>query len=335
MADNDVIFKDQNAVPLSFNPRTKDIGAGVRESIIGIADTANTQVDPMPKTGGTVTAKAQDGAGNNLTSKTAGAERSLTVAVVDGSGNQITAFGGAGGTASNFGSADPVAGTAIGFSDGTNMREARVFDADSGGGTQFVVGVGLRKTASGGSVEAGTSTDPLRTDPTGTTTQPISGTIALGAGAAAIGSIIGRTTMTVVTPAVTLAAYTAGLEIGGLMTFAVGGAGTGGTLMSVRVTSKAVQTTALTAFIFTTNPSNSTWADRTAPAINAADVASLLCAVPLTSAYSGLGTHTVWNVGNIGAQFLGASLYVVLVTVSATSLNSTSDITVSLGLKVD
>jgi hypothetical protein len=44
-----------------------------------------------------------------------------TVAIVDGSGNQITAFGGSGGTASNFGSAFPTAGTAIGLTSGTNM----------------------------------------------------------------------------------------------------------------------------------------------------------------------------------------------------------------------
>lgn len=44
-----------------------------------------------------------------------------TVAIVDGSGNQITAFGGSGGTASNFGSTFPTAGTAIGLTNGTNM----------------------------------------------------------------------------------------------------------------------------------------------------------------------------------------------------------------------
>lgn len=145
----------------------------------------------------------------------------LDVAIVDGSGNQITSFGGgtqyadgdtqatptgtvamgknpsnlikalsldasgylqvnvaaggaSGGTSSTFGAAVPGTGTASGYSDGTNMQAARVFDVDSGAGTQYVVGVSLRKIASGGSVEAGTSTDPLRVDPTGTTTQPVS-----------------------------------------------------------------------------------------------------------------------------------------------------------------
>jgi hypothetical protein len=48
------------------------------------------------------------------------------------------------------------------------------FDADSGAGTQQVTGVVLRSSASGGSVEAGTAAAPLRVDPTGTTTQPVS-----------------------------------------------------------------------------------------------------------------------------------------------------------------
>jgi len=122
---------------------------------------------------GTWAQRAQDGAGNALTSKSAGTERAITVAVVDGSGNQITAFSGSGGTASNFGSADPSAGTAAGFSDGANMRQARVFEVDSGAGTQYVLGAVLRKSASGGSVELGTASDPIRTDPVGTTTQPV------------------------------------------------------------------------------------------------------------------------------------------------------------------
>lgn len=47
------------------------------------------------------------------------------------------------------------------------------FDLDTGAGTQNVTGVSLRKAASGGSVELGTSSDPIRVDPTGTTAQPI------------------------------------------------------------------------------------------------------------------------------------------------------------------
>lgn len=46
-------------------------------------------------------------------------------------------------------------------------------DTDSGGGTANALPVNLRITKAGGG-EFGTATDPVRTDPTGTTTQPVS-----------------------------------------------------------------------------------------------------------------------------------------------------------------
>jgi hypothetical protein len=90
-------------------------------------------------------------------------------------------------TASNASVSDndqaiPLFSNLIGGSDGTNLRPLRVFDVDSGGGQQWVLGVGLRKSAGGGSVEFGTSSDPIRTDPTGTTTQPVSGTVTANQG---------------------------------------------------------------------------------------------------------------------------------------------------------
>lgn len=65
----------------------------------------------------------------------------------------IVAGAAAGGTSSSFGAAFPATGTAAGFTDGTNMQGGRVFDVDSGAGTQYVQGVNLRASASGGSVE--------------------------------------------------------------------------------------------------------------------------------------------------------------------------------------
>lgn len=55
---------------------------------------------------------------------------------------------------STFGSAVPSSGLYVGFNDGTNLRGATVFDLDSGGGTQYVIGTSLRFAASGGSVAA-------------------------------------------------------------------------------------------------------------------------------------------------------------------------------------
>lgn len=144
-------------------------------------------------------------------------------------------------------------------------------------------------------------------------------------------TIVPSTSNPSVTPTITAGAYTAGFEVGGLMTFAVGGAGSG-VLQSIKVTCKSVQTTALYLNIFDTNPSNSTWTDHAAPAINAADVFSLIGAYPLTSPYSGLGTHTVWTLDGIGASFVGANLYGVLVAVSTPTFASTTGITVKLGI---
>ncbi len=88
--------------------------------------------------------------------------------------------------------------TLIGGSDGTNLRPARIFDADTGAGTQWVLGVGLRKSSGGGSVELGTSSDPIRTDPTGTTTQPVSGTVTANQGGS--WTVAGTGNFTVVQP---------------------------------------------------------------------------------------------------------------------------------------
>jgi hypothetical protein len=203
---------------------------------------------------------------------------------------------------------------------------------DATGITQLAGGVGIRGWLSGIFSKLTSLIAAL-----GTPMQATGGTVGLIAGTAAIGSIIGRTTMASATPVVTSnGAYAAGNEIGGLMTFPIGGAGSG-TLLSVRVTSRSVLTTALKAYIFTTNPSNSTWTDKSATAINTADIASLLAIVTLNAPDNGLGTHTLWNAGAIGEQFVAANLYVVLVVVSAATLTSASvsDITVQLGVSDD
>jgi hypothetical protein len=64
----------------------------------------------------------------------------------------VVAGAAAGGTSSNFGAAVPAAGTAAGFSDGTNMQAGRASDLDSGAGTEYVPHVSLRIAASGGSI---------------------------------------------------------------------------------------------------------------------------------------------------------------------------------------
>lgn len=54
------------------------------------------------------------------------------------------------------------------------MAAPKTADFDSGAGTDTVQVVGIALPASGGAVAGGTSTNPVRVDPTGTTTQPMS-----------------------------------------------------------------------------------------------------------------------------------------------------------------
>lgn len=137
--------------------------AGTNTSTAGLATAAN-------QTNASQKSQLVDGSGN-VAAMTANA---LNVAIVSG--------GGSGGTSSTFGAGIPGVGTAVGLSDGTNMQAPRVFDLDTGGGSQYVQGMGIRLSSSGGSVEGGTGTNPLRIDPTGSTIQPVSGTITANAG---------------------------------------------------------------------------------------------------------------------------------------------------------
>lgn len=100
----------------------------------------------------------------------------LVGATLDASGNlnvNVAAGGGSGGTSSSFGGAFPGTGTAGGFNDGTNMQGARVADTDSGAGTHYTLESYLVTPSSGGPVQFGTGTAPIRIDPTGTTPQPV------------------------------------------------------------------------------------------------------------------------------------------------------------------
>lgn len=54
---------------------------------------------------------------------------------------------------------------------------AKTSDYDTGAGTDTVTMMGLALPGAGGAVQGGTATNPVRTDPTGTTTQPISGSL--------------------------------------------------------------------------------------------------------------------------------------------------------------
>jgi len=67
----------------------------------------------------------------------------------------------AGGTSSTFGAAVPSQGTAVGFSDGTNMVSARAFDTDTSGGVFTTLLTNLVFRTAGTPVEAGIAANPF------------------------------------------------------------------------------------------------------------------------------------------------------------------------------
>jgi hypothetical protein len=97
---------------------------------------------------GTWSSRTQDGSGNNVTSRTTGSARPFDVAIVDGSGNQVTTFGGGTQYADGAAQATPTGTVAMG-TDGTNVY---AIATDNGGN----IGVNVQNTVNvsdaGGSI---------------------------------------------------------------------------------------------------------------------------------------------------------------------------------------
>lgn len=109
-------------------------------------------------------------------------------------------------TSSSFGSAFPATGLAAGFNDGTNMQGARVYDINSGAGTEYAIGVNLRITGASGSTEAKGSALSASSIPVVIASDQGAVAITLNV-PTTIGS--GKTTVTTAGTRVTLAASTA------------------------------------------------------------------------------------------------------------------------------
>lgn len=110
-------------------------------------------------------------------------DNATTLSIDDGAGSitidgTITANAGTG----TF-TTDPIdrAARDLGKVDVALLDQYTPIDVDTGAGTVNALPITWRKASALG-VEFGTSTDPVRTDPTGTTTQPVSGTVTANAG---------------------------------------------------------------------------------------------------------------------------------------------------------
>jgi hypothetical protein len=90
-----------------------------------------------------------------------------------------------------------------------NQQSNITADYDTGAGTQNLTMFGVALPASGGAVAGGTATNPFRIDPTGTTTQPVSGTVAVSNSFALDATLTGGTQKTKVTDGTNTAAVKA------------------------------------------------------------------------------------------------------------------------------
>lgn len=143
-------------------------GSGGTSSVDGAAFVADT-------TAGTPAMGAYQSSPSVLTDGDLGvialdANRNVKVNIVAGSSGNSAA--------SATGAAVPTDADYQGFQDGAsgNLTGVRAtnLDYDTGGGTVGQTVMGIALPASGGPVAGGTATNPVRVDPTGTTTQPIS-----------------------------------------------------------------------------------------------------------------------------------------------------------------
>lgn len=164
MADNIALHNDD--ATLVGTLATDDIGGiqyGRTKIVLG-ADGVNdgdvSSANPMPVKG-TGTAGTP-----NAGVVTVQGIASMTALVVDGSGV----------TQPVSGTVTANAGTGTFTVDQANAAEA---DYDTGAGTVNQVMMGIALPGAGGPVAGGTATAPIRTDPTGTTTQPVSGSVSI------------------------------------------------------------------------------------------------------------------------------------------------------------
>lgn len=151
--------------------------------------------------------------------------------------------------------------------------------------------------------------------------------------------VAGRTGQPSVTPSVTAGAYVAGNVVGGLMTFANAFAGSSGVLQSIIIKCKSVQSATFKLYLFSQQPTNTTWTDKTAPAINVNDLPFLIDVFIFAAPDSGLGTMTIYTQDGLGKALSntagGTQLFGILVTTGTPTFASTSDVSVALGIIQD
>jgi hypothetical protein len=218
----------------------------------------------------------------------------------------VGAGGGTGGTSSNFAAAFPGTGTAVGMSQGGNL----VAMTGSAGNLNV-------NCASGCSASSDTSNGPVTPGSAATTSKLGGGvfnTVAPSlanaqqaalqldnkgnllvnrntptpAGNNVIGDVGGVTVSVTVTPNVTVAAYSAGQCVGGLLTFTnaarSGGPGSG-LVQSAVISDVSGQDSAIDLILFSANPASSTFTDHATCTVNNADLQKVVATIPVSDCH--------------------------------------------------
>ncbi len=201
-------------------------------------------------------------------------------------------------------------------------------------GTAVIGSVGSTTTPNVGQIVDGTTaTQKLAVSAAG------AASVAIVAGTTHIGYVGGTTVSITATPTITASsAYTAKYEVGGLITLANAfGSANSGRIDSLILTSKSVQTIGFTVHFFRSNPTNSTWADKTALAINASDIPYYIGAYALSNPNSDMGTVTIYTLDAVSklVSASGTSLYAIIETTGTPTFTSTSDLTLTVVISQD
>ena len=143
------------------------------------------------------------------------------------------------------------------------------------------------------------------------------------------------------TPTISISAYTAGMEVGGIMSFTLLRTNSGtGQLMSNMVIENGSNKSPLTILLFSQNPSNGTYADHTPFALNATDAQYLIRAIPVAQTdYISAGGFSVVDNTAIGKVIrntnAGKTIYAIVVTTSTPTYNTTSALSFTFGIIQD
>lgn len=141
------------------------------------------------------------------------------------------------------------------------------------------------------------------------------------------------------TPTVTAGAYTSGMVVGGKQSLAnaVRSSGGSGIIQSVSVSKKTALTAPYDVYFFHTDPTNSTFTDNSALALNVADLPYLIGVAHCTDLVDN-GTPKTLQANNLAIPFklaTGTTLYAVAVIRGAETLASTSAIVMNVGILQD